>query len=51
MRDKEKYYKLDDIGHIGVQKKRTVAEMTQEKIETAKSIKVLKARTKASDDK
>ena len=50
MSEKTKYYKLDDIGFIGVQQKTTKAEIEQEKIETANSIKKLKALQKSSRD-
>lgn len=48
MSDKKKYYKLDDIGFIGVQKKSAKAEIEREKIETATSIEALKSRQKSS---
>jgi hypothetical protein len=44
MRARNKYYKLDEVGFVGVQKYRTPAEIRKEAAETAKHIKALKAR-------
>jgi hypothetical protein len=48
MRAKNKYYKLDEVGFVGVQKSRTPAEIRKEAADTARSIRVLKARKSAS---
>lgn len=45
MRAKIKYQKLDEVGFIGVQKKkRTSAEIQKEATDTARFIKALKVR-------
>jgi hypothetical protein len=48
MRAKNKYYKLDEVGFVGVQKSRTTAEIRKEANDTARSIKLLKARKSSS---
>jgi hypothetical protein len=49
MSDKNKYYKLDEVGFVGVQKSRTSAEIRKEATETARSIRLLKARKSAAN--
>jgi hypothetical protein len=41
---KKRYYKLDDVGFVGVQENRTDAQVRKDASETARSIKALKAR-------
>lgn len=45
MRARNKYHKLDEVGFVGVQKRRTPAEIRKEATETANHIKALKANT------
>lgn len=51
MRDRQRYHKLDEIGFVGVKEKRTAAEIRKEKIETTRSIKMLKAKRSNSTNK
>ncbi len=44
MGDRKQYYKLDEVGFVGVQKKRTIEEIRKDEIKTAKSIRALKAK-------
>ncbi|MEI9918963.1 MAG: hypothetical protein WDO14_09200 [Bacteroidota bacterium] len=44
MSDRKRYYKLDEVGFVGVQKKRTAGEIRKDKVQTAKSILALKAK-------
>ena len=45
MTDKEKYYKLADIGFVGTQKKRSDLQKKRDRIRTGEIIKFMKAGT------
>jgi hypothetical protein len=48
MADKKKYYKLDDIGFLGTQKKKSALQKKRDIAKTGEIIKFLKSRKIAS---
>jgi hypothetical protein len=49
MTDKRRYYKLDDIGFVGTQEKRSAAQIKADALRTANIIKAMKETRQAKE--